>query len=562
MAAPGESQAVAAPRDGTRDSGRGAILVSLGILASRIMGLIRQRIFAHYLGTSAPAAAYAAAMRIPNTVQNLLGEGVLSASFIPVYAGLLAEGRRKDAEAVASGVFGLMSVTLLVVVSAGVLGAPLIVDLVTPGFHGETRALTTAYIRIFFPTTGTFALGAWCLGILNSHRRFFLSYASPVAWNAVIIAALLIFGGRCDLPTLGERAAWAALLGALTQLAVQLPATLRLLGGLQPTISLASPEIRQVLRGFGPALLGRGVVQLSAYIDQILSSFLGERAVSVLTYAQLIYLLPVSLFGMAVSAAELPEMSRVQGTTDEVAAKLRGRIEAGLARIAFFVVPSSAAFLFLGDIVGGAILQSGAFTAADTRYLWYLLMGGALGLLASTLGRLYGSTFYAMKDTATPLRFALVRVSLTLVLGYWSSALLPGQLGLPRELGGVGLVATAGIAGWVECLLLRRSLRARIGPVSLPGRRLLALYAIASAAAGIALALKVLLVRTFGANFGAGSAEWGGAFLPAPALHPVITAILLLGPYGVAYFGLTALAGIPESRAVLRRVLRRVVRRP
>ncbi len=163
---------------------------------------------------------------------------------------------------------------------------------------------------------------------------------------------------------------------------------------------------------------------------------------------------------MSVSASELPEMSSAVGEHDEIAAKLRGRLVSGLRRIAFFVIPSVVAFIALGDIVSAAIYQSrsGQFTHDDAVYVWGILAGSGVGLLASTQGRLYSSAFYALKDTRTPLVFAVIRVALTTVLGYVAAIHLPRWLGVDPKWGVAGLTASAGISGWIEFLLLRRSL--------------------------------------------------------------------------------------------------------
>src|SRR5262249_15626683 len=161
-------------------------------------------------------------------------------------------------------------------------------------------------------------------------------------------------------------------------------------------------------------LISRGVVQVSAYIDTLLATLLPTGAVTGLLNAQLLYTLPVSLFGMSVSAAELPAMAQTAGESDA----LRARLNSGLRQIAFFVVPSAVAFLALGDTVAAAVLQTGRFRREDSVRVWGILAGASVGLLATTLGRLYSSTYYALRDTRTPLRFAMVRVVLTTVLGY------------------------------------------------------------------------------------------------------------------------------------------------
>jgi putative peptidoglycan lipid II flippase len=507
-------------------------MVASGILLSRLVGLVRNRVFAHYFGTSDAADAFNAAFRIPNFLQNLFGEGVLSASFIPVYAGLRARGDEAEARRVAGAVAALLGLVTAALVLLGVALTPWLIAIIAPGFTGEKREATIRLVRILFPGAGLLVLSAWCLGVLNSHRRFFLSYAAPVLWNLAIIASLIAFGGRRSAYDLAEIAAWGSVLGSLLQFAVQMPTVMRLLAGTWPRLVRGSAQVREVLRNFGPVFVGRGVVQISAYVDTVLASLLPTGAVAGLSYAQVLYTLPVSLFGMSVSAAELPTMAGAIGTQAERAAFLRQRLGAGLRQIAFFVVPSAMAFLALGDVVTGALYQSGAFTREMTVYVWGILAGSAVGLLASTMGRLYASTYYALHDTRTPLRFALVRVALTVGLGYLAALPLPRLLGIDPRWGAAGLTASAGLAGWVEFALLRTALNRRIGTTGLPVALTTRLWAAAAAGAGAAWGLRALL----------------------PVGGPILSAVLLLTVYGGVYFFLTDRLGIPEAAAVTRRL--------
>jgi putative peptidoglycan lipid II flippase len=535
------------------------MLVAAGILASRLMGLVRERVFAHYLGNAEAAAVFKAALRIPNFLQNLFGEGVLSGSFIPVYAQLLGQKEQEEADRLAGAIFGLLALATSLMVAAGMVATPLFVDAIAPGFEGEARALAIQLVRIVFPGTGLLVLSAWCLGILNSHRRFLLSYVAPVVWNLVIIAALLAAGGRVGEARLVEVLAYAVVLGGLLQFAVQVPSVLRLLGRFRPSLSVASAAVRRVLRSFVTVVVGRGVVQISAYVDTAIASLLSERALSSLFYAQTIYLIPVSLFGMAVSAAELPEMSRDSGgAAEEVNAKLRERLEAGARRVAFFVVPSAAALLLLGDVVGATLLQTGRFTAADSRFVWYLLMGSAVGLVSATAGRLYASAFYALKDPATPLRYAIVRVCLGAVMAWGLGLYLPEQLGLPRHLGAAFITMASGLVAWLEAGLLRRQLSRRVGSrIGVPPGLLPRLWACAAAAGLVALGVKLALARALGPMEGV-SVEWGGSLLAPPDLYPAWTCLAVVLPFGAVYFALTAALGIPQAQAVVRR-LRRLI---
>src|SRR5689334_16728162 len=515
-------------------TGRSAFFVGAGILISRIVGLIRQRIFAHYFGTSWESDAFSAAFRIPNFLQNVFGEGALSASFIPVYAKLLAQDDEEHAGRVANAVFGILALVTSVIVLLGVLATPYIVTAIAAGFEPERRELTIRLVRVFFPGAGLLVLSAWCLGVLNSHHRFFISYTAPVAWNAALIFALIYFGNSVDLSSLALATAWGSVVGSALQFGVQLPTVLRLIHHFRPALTLASDYVRQVLRNFIPVFISRGVVQISAFVDAFLASFLGTGAVVALNYAQSLYTLPVSLFGMSVSAAELPAMSKSLGATEVVAETLRRRLDAGLQRISFFIVPSAMAFLALGDVIAAVLYQTGKFTAADSRYVWTILAGSAVGLLASTLGRLYSSTYYALQDTRTPLLYAIVRVALTSGLGYLLAIPLPHWLGINPKLGAAGLTASAGLAGWVEFVLLRRSLNRRIGKTGLSFSYTAKLWIGALAGAAAGWGLKLLVIR------------W----------HPVPLAIVVLGGYGTTYFAVGYLFGLVQARAIIGRLLR------
>jgi putative peptidoglycan lipid II flippase len=499
--------------DSKKGGGRAASLVAIGILVSRVTGLVRNQVFAHYFGSLPAADALGAAFRIPNLLQNLFGEGAMSASFIPVYAGLLAKGDEKEADRVAGAIAALLALVVAVVVLIGVLATPLLIDLIAPGFQGERRALTITLVRIFFPGAGFLALSAWCLGVLNSHHKFLLSYASPALYNAVIVATMIAFGGRVGVDHLAVLFAWGSVAASAAQFAVQLPTVVRVAPALRIQFETKSESVRTVVHNFGPTFVARGIVQLSAYIDQWLASWLPGGAVALLLYSQVLYTLPVSLFGMSVSAAELPAMSR-----ETAIDAMRTRLNAGLKRIAYLVVPSAVAFLVLGDVLAG-IFRSGRFTTEDGVWVWRILGGSAVGLLASTLGRLYSSAYYALKDTRTPLNFAIVRVLLTTALGFLFGLGIPRWTGIDQRWGMAGLTASAGVAGWVEFLLLRRGITPRLGHTGVRFGYVAVLWLAALAAAAATYWLKTVL----------------------PPINPFLRAALLAPVYGGLYLGLTRL---------------------
>jgi len=309
---------------------------------------------------------------------------------------------------------------------------------------------------------------------------------------------------------------------------------MRLAPKLRFVFQTISENVRVVIRNFVPVFISRGVVQLSAYIDAFLASFLPVGALAALSNAQNLYLLPVSLFGMSISVAELPGMSSALGNEQEIAETLRRRINASTKRIGFFVVPSAVAFFALGDVIAAAIFQSGRFTARDTDWVWGILAGSAVGLVAATVGRLYSSAYYALRDTRTPLRYAIVRVLLTTALGYFCALPLPRLLGINPRWGAAGLTASYGIAAWVEFLLLRRGMARRIGTIESPIGYFGRLWAAAVLAAIVAWAIRI-------------------------AVHPhqrLVAAVVILIPYGAAYLGMAAAMGINEGQSLIRRLKR------
>jgi putative peptidoglycan lipid II flippase len=299
--------------------------------------------------------------------------------------------------------------------------------------------------------------------VLNSHRRFFLSYVSPVLWNVAIIATTLGVGGRYADGDVAMWMAWGAVIGSSAQFLVQLPTVIALLRGLTPSLDTKAEGVGATLRAFVPVVIGRGSVQISAYIDQILSSLLGEAIVAAMFFAQTLYLLPVSLFGMAISAAELPEMSSGLGDVDARAQHIRKRLESGLRRVVFLVVPSAVAFAAIGGSIVTLLFETGRFGQRDSELVWIILAGSALGLVPNTVGRLLASSFYALGDTKRPLYAALVRVALGTGLGYVVALPLRESLGYSVVWGAFGLTGAAGLASWIELALLGRWLSPRLG---------------------------------------------------------------------------------------------------
>ncbi len=312
-----------------------------------------------------------------------------------------------------------------------------IVALLNPGLLGDAAAvaaglrevdrfpIAVAGVRIVFPMTALLVVAAWCLGVLNTHGRFFLSYFAPVLWNAAVIGALLWVGGSTGAdagvdPTLsGRRLVLAACVGALAgaalQLAVQMPFAVRLIGGFRPRFSLRDEAVREAVARFGPALLGRGAVQLSGWLDLVLASFLTVGTLAALGWAQRVYLLPVALFGFSIAAVELPELARL--AAGERDAATRRRFDAAFRRSVFVVAPTVVGFVALGFLMVGLLYRGGSFGPADNWMVYLVLAAYTLGLPATVVSRLLQNLFFAAGDTRTPARVAFLRLVVSTGLG-------------------------------------------------------------------------------------------------------------------------------------------------
>lgn len=468
----------------------------------------------------AAADAYAAAIKIPNLLRNLLGEGALSAAFVPVYSSLL-EGDRSETEApglLARRVLGRLTLLAGVLSALGVALAPWLTRIVAPGFEAEASALTTRLVRILFPMAGVMILAAWCLGVLNSHRRFFLPFAAPALWNLAQVAGLLL-GARFGWSPLIEVLAWSTLAGSLLQLGVQLPTARKLARGVLPLLDRGSDPVRRVMRNMVPVAASQGIFQLASFADVILASFLPAGAVVGLYYAQRLAYLPLSLFGISVATAALPEMSRQRGPE-----ALRSRLVNGFFQILYFVLPAAIALILFGDLAVRIVFQRGAFDEYSTQLVSGILIAYAVGLVATSSVKLFAGGFHAMQDTRTPMRFAAISVASGIALG--ATAMLLMRAAGYGALSAAGLALGGSLGAWLNLVLLWYGLRRRVGVLferaALRPILRLCTAALASAAAGSiarwALAERVSSTTTVGA-----AAVLSGTLLAAGVVYLSIT---------------------------------------
>lgn len=509
---------------------RGAVVVFAGILISRLLGLVRTTLFARYFGLGVEADAFNAAFKIPNIVRNLLGEGTLSASFVPVYSRLLAKSDDRGARALASAVLGFLLLGVSVLTLVGIAAAPWLTAIFAPGFDTEHAELTTRLTRVLFPMTALMVLSGWCLGVQNSHRRFFWSYASAALWSIAQIVLLLWWGNAAaSLQQLAWWLAWATLAGSLLQVAAQMPEVIRLVGVPRPTLNRSAEGVSQTIRNIGPVLLALGVVQISSLIDLQIASYLPVGAVTSMANANLIALLPVSLFGVSVAASSLPEFSRDSGNArqDVLLERLRG----GWQRILFYIVPCVAVFLAYGDLCVGLLLRSGRFGAAEQHAVRMVLGAYALGMIGFASVKLLSSAYYALQDYRTPLRASLT----SLVVSALSSIVLAYPL-RNSSWGAAAIATGSAIGAAVNLGVLVRGLRAKLGVLYTPTMWTGTQRIVVSAVGAVVVALPL---------------RWW-----VRDLHPMLAAPPTLALFGVAYLVAAWALGSREAARLLRLVPR------
>lgn len=514
-----------APRSG--GTGRATLVVMFGIGVSRLFGLVREQVIAFYFGRAAVYSAFVAAYKVPNLVRVLLGEGNLSASFIPVLAERMREGGDAEARRLARGVLGLLLVVVGGVTLVGMAAAPALAWLVAPGFDPALRALVQRLIVILFPTVAFMVAGGWCMGVLHAHGRFFWPNFAPLFWSVVSAGALIAFAGRTEMDPV-YILAWGVVAGSALQLLVQLPAARDALGTLAPGGGWKDPAVRRVVRLFGPMLVGTGVAQLSTLVDIQIASFIAVESVASLAYAQRLYLLPLSLFGVSIAQVALPGLAHDAAGSGEAA--VRERLATAWRRMAFLVLPSSLALVAFGRPAVSAIFEHGRFDAGDTAAVTAVTAGYAAGLLAYGSTRLFATAFHALQDTATPVRVAMVALVVNVGLG----------IALASAIGTPGIALATALAATASALILGRRLSRRLGGVlDVAARRTLRVALISTAVAGAAAAGPYLWMLE----------RWGDWDLPVR----LAAAAGLYSGLAALYLGLARALGVSELDAVLRR---------
>ncbi len=516
------------------DISRGVRSFTLGTAVSRVLGLVRESVFAHLFGVGAATDAFNVAFRIPNLLRDLFAETALSDAFVPV---LTAEkAKSKEAQnRLASNIFNVLFVVTGLVSLAGFVAAPYVARAVAFGFGRVPGKidLTAQLTAVLFPFLLFVSLAAWAMSYLNTERSFFVPSLAPAAFNLFsILVPLLTYGwfvARGREPIFGM--AIGVLAGGLMQFLVQAPLLRRKGFRWSPVLSFRDPEFRRVMALFVPVAIGLAGTRINVLVNTVLVTPLAEGSVSWLNYAFRVMHLPLGLFGVAVGAVALPSLAKlvVEGDT----AAVRATLADSLKMVLFLTVPASALIACLAVPVTRAIYERGHFTAADTLATAAALVLYALGIPFMSALRNVAAVFYAHKDAKTPMYASFASIGLNIVLNV-SLMWVLGYLAFPLS---TTLAAVLNV-GILYALLPRKVGAMPFGPLAGYAARLAAASA---AGGGVAWLGNRLLAGALGTSF------------PATAASVAVGGLAGLA----AFLAVSRLLGIAETREYLRRFLKK-----
>jgi putative peptidoglycan lipid II flippase len=472
------------PAAKTPNVARDASVVSLAVMASRILGLVRDQVFAIFFGAGLQYDAFLTAFRIPNLLRDLFAEGALSAAFVTTFSQTLEAKGEKEAIKLSNRIATLMLLVVGAISVLAWLNARALVYALAPGFFDVPGKadLTVQLTRVMVPFLLLIAMAAQAMGILNARNVFGIPALASAFFNIGSILGGLLLGFVIG-PFVGlsaiEGMAFGTLVGGLLQFAVQWPSLIRIGFRYRPMISLADPGVRQIIRLMGPAIVGTAAVQVNVFINTNFASAIIDPAtgaiangpVSWLNYAFRFMQFPIGVFGVAIATATLPPLSRSRARNDLV--EFRKTLAHSVALVFFWCIPSAVGLAILGRPIVALIFEHGKFTAFDTVQTANALAAYSIGLAGYAAVKVLSPAFYALNDARTPMLISLASIA----VNYLMNSLLVGPFGH------VGLAFSTSTVALVNFLLLALLMRKRLG--RLEGRGLgktILLVGVASAA--------------------------------------------------------------------------------
>ena len=429
-------------------------LVSGMTLLSRILGLVRDVVFARFFGASLVMDAFLVANRIPNMLRRFFAEGAFSQGFVPVMARYREQHDHEDAREFVDSVAGTFGLILFLVTLAGVVAAPLLVAVVAPGFIGQDGRfeLATLMLRFTFPYLFFVSLTAFAGGILNTYGRFGVPAFTPVILNVVLITAAIWLAPMLEEP--GMALAYAVLIAGICQLLFQVPFLLRISALPRPKWALHHEGVKRVSRLMLPAIFGSSVAQINVLVGGIIASLLGVGKISLLYYSDRLMEFPLGLFGIALATVTLPYLARqaANESYDEFAETL----DWSMKLVLLIAVPAAIGPIVLAEPLVATIFYGGAFTVDDVHMTALALQAFAIGLVGFSYVKVLAPAYFAREDTKTPVRVGLIALAVNFVLSVTLAWYLT-HIGFAGTHAGLALAIS--VAALLNAVLLYRGLR-------------------------------------------------------------------------------------------------------
>ncbi len=430
-----------------------ATIVAFGFLGSRLLGVLRSVAIADAFGASSELGAYWVAFRLPDLIFQVLAGATLGSAFIPTFARLFTKESEEAAWRLASSVLNLVAIATIVFAVLGFLLAPVLVPAMAPGLgegtgqQEELRSLAVDLTRLMMLSPILFAVSGMFMGMLNARRHFLFPALAPMVYNAAIIVGALAFD---DVHALAA----AVVVGAALHLALQVPALVSVGMRYRPIAHWRDTAVREVARLMAPRMLGLAAFQLNFIITIFFASTVNDEAISAVNYGWLVIMMPLGLFGMAISTAVFPTLAE-QAVDDRQG--LRRTLEQSLRLILFLTIPAAVGLMILSKPLVALLFEHGAFSEAATDITSGVIIFYALGLFAFAAAEILSRGFYALGDTRTPVAFAVVAVVANLILSW----IFVGPFGVR------GLALAVSLATVLEAGLLFWTLRARLAGLDL-----------------------------------------------------------------------------------------------
>ena len=428
-------------------------IVIIATIFCRILGLGREIVISNRFGAGIETDAFFIAFMIPNLLRSLLGEGALNSAFIPVFTEYLTNYDRKKAEYFASNVLNILIIILIVVVILGIWGAPLLINIIAIGFKSNMYKyqLAITLTRIIFPYIGFVAVAALFMGILNSYDHFLVPALAPAMLNISIIVFSLTLSYKYGIYSI----AWGVILGGIGQALVQTPALIRKKIKYSFVVDFNEPGVKKLLKLLLPVMIGLAITQINVIVDRTIASTLIDGSISALYYSNRLVQFPLGAFGIAISIAIFPTLSKY--TAKNNIPEFKKSLFFGLKMLMFITVPSAVGLMVLKDSLIRLIYEHGIFSRVASNMTASALLYYSIGLFAYACVRLITMSFYALKDTKTPVKIGAYIVFINIAL----------DLILVRYLAHSGLALATSVAAILNMIILLKVLQDKIGDIEL-----------------------------------------------------------------------------------------------